>query len=180
MSDNANQSGIWIMRIGFCGLVALILFFQLLPLVTQPRAWTGPDLVMAFAFAWAVRRPDYLPPAMLAGLFLLCDLLLQRPPGLWAALMLLACESLKTQVRTLRDSGVVSEILSVSLMIIGVSLAYRLILTVLLIDVPPLSLSAVQTGATLLAYPFTVLMSQTILGVRRTAPGDLDRMQVRS
>ena len=111
-------------------------------------------------------------------LFLMCDLLLQRPPGLWAALMVLACESLKTQVRTLRDSGVVSEIVSVSFMIIAVSVAYRLILAVTLVEVPHIGLSAIQTGATLIAYPFVVLMSHTIFGVKRTAPGDLDRTQV--
>lgn len=179
MSETGTSTQVWVNRAGFCGLVALIVFFQLLPLVTQPRGWTGPDLVMAFAFAWSVRRPDYLPPLMLALLFLMCDLLLQRPPGLWSALMLLACESLKSQVRTLRDSPIVSEVISVTIMIVGVSLAYRVVLAIAMENAPSFSLVAIQTGATLLAYPLVVIMSQTIMGVRRVAPGDLDHSQAR-
>lgn len=176
MSDRTTQSGVWMMRLAFCLVLAAILFFQLLPLYTAPRGWTGPDLVVAFAFAWAVRRPEFLPPLMLAGLFLLCDLLLQRPPGLWAALMLFACERLKNQARTLRDAGFATELLTVSLTIIGVALGNVVLLALFLVDTPALSLVAIQTVATLLAYPVTAIFSQMVLGVQRIAPGDLDRV----
>ena len=177
MSERGDY-GLWGMRAIFLGLVAVVLFFQLLPLYTAPKGWTGPDLVLAFSLAWCARRPDHLPPLLLAGTFFLCDLLLQRPPGLWAALMLIACEYLKGQARILRDAGLFTEIFTISLCIIGVGLGYRFILAVLLVDVPPLGLSAIQTFATLAAYPLAVLVLAALLGVRRTAPGDLERTSV--
>lgn len=175
MSDGTFQSNVWGMRAIFFALIAIILFFQLLPLYTAPRGWTGPDLVMAFAFAWAVRRPDYVPSGLLALLFLLTDLLLQRPPGLWAAMMLVACESLKSQARTLRDAGYFTEFFSVAVMIIGVALAYQVVLALFLVGSPIWSLTIIQTLMTLVAYPVAAMFSQTALGVYRIAPGDLDR-----
>ena len=62
--------------------------FLLLPLQTTPRSLAGPDLLLAFAVAWCLRRPEFVPPLALALAFLLADLLLQRPPGLWALLAL--------------------------------------------------------------------------------------------
>ena len=64
------------------------------------RTVIGPDLLIAFALAWSLRRPEYVPTLLLAILFLLGDLLLQRPPGLWALLALLACENLKGLIIT--------------------------------------------------------------------------------
>ncbi|MEO0503273.1 MAG: rod shape-determining protein MreD, partial [Pseudomonadota bacterium] len=84
-------SRLWTMRIAFTARVMVILFFHMLPLQTATGGWIWPDFILAFALAWSVRRPDYVPLALLAGLFLLADLLLQRPPGLWAALALVAC-----------------------------------------------------------------------------------------
>ena len=45
----------------------------------------GPDLMLAFTFAWVLRRPDYVPVLLIAAIFLLEDMLLMRPPGLWTA-----------------------------------------------------------------------------------------------
>ena len=118
--SEAPGARLWAMRLAFVGLVAMIVFFQLLPLQTQPRAFTGPDLVLAFTFAWAIRRPDYVPPLQLAILLLLCDVLLQRPPGLWAALVFLATERLKLHSTGLRDAGFATECLRVALSVLGV------------------------------------------------------------
>ncbi len=94
---------LWLMRAAFLLLVVAVLFFHLLPLETSPRRWAAPDLILGFACAWCLRRPEYVPAVSLAALFLLTDLLFQRPPGLWATLALIGCEYLKTSGRSLRE-----------------------------------------------------------------------------
>ena len=165
---------LWGMRLTFALVVCVILFFYLLPLDTTPRQWVGPDLLLAFAFAWSLRRPDYVPAWALAGLFLLADLLLQRPPGLWALMALLACENLKGRARGLRDGSFASEWLTVSLVLVAVSIAYRAGLAITFVERPPFGLSIFELIMTILFYPVVVAVTHGLLGVRKAAPGDFD------
>lgn len=172
MPDTPTQ--LWAMRAAFLGLSLLILFGNLLPVETAaPRGWAGVDLLMAFAMAWGVRRPEYVPVVLLALIFLLADLLFQRPPGLWAALMLVACERLKSQSMTLRDAGFPTEYLTAGAMIVGVYILNRVILAVLLIDLPPLGLYLLQMLTTLVAYPLAVVVTHVLFGVRKVSAGDV-------
>ena len=169
-----GPSRIWLMRAGFALLTLVILFGQLLPIETQtPTVWAGVDLLMVFAMAWSVRRPDFVPVILLAVLFLLADLLLQRPPGLWALLMLLACERLKSQAFTLRDAGLPTEYIKVSVLIVGVYVLNRVILGIALVDLPSLGLYLLQMIATLVAYPVAVIVTHVFMGVRKSAPSDI-------
>lgn len=165
---------LWGMRLAFGVIVCTILFFHLLPLETTPRRLVGPDLVLAFAFAWALRRPEYVPAPALAGLFLLTDLLLLRPPGLWAALALLASENLKSRARSLRDGGFANEWLTACILMVFVAVTYRLLLMVTFVDLPPFGLSVFELVATMLSYPLVVAVTHGLLGVHKAAPGDLD------
>jgi rod shape-determining protein MreD len=54
------------------------------------------------------------------------------------------------------------------------TLTYRIILAVFMVDQAPLGLSLMQLAATLLVYPLVVLVAHAILGVRKRAPGDLE------
>ena len=63
---------------------------------------------------------------------LLADFLFQRPPGLWAALVVLAAEALKARAVGLRDLPFPVEWVSVGTTLVGITLAYRLVLAVLL------------------------------------------------
>lgn len=165
---------LWLMRAAFCMLALVIIFFHLLPLDTKPINWAGPDLILAFACAWSLRRPDYVPALLLAILFLLSDLLLQRPPGLLALLSLIGCENLKSRGRSLRDASFSVECLTVALIITFVILANRIILALVLVDVPSLPLTLSELGMTLLFYPVVVAVTHGLMGVRKAQPGDLD------
>ena len=173
MSD-APVTRLWSMRISFAFVICAILFFQLLPLNMTPARWAGPDLLLAFACAWSVRRPEYVPAFALALLFLLADLLLQRPPGLWALLALIGCENLKSRARAVRDGTFVGEWLTVCLIIAGISIAYRLALMITLLDPPSFTLSFSQLLMTLVCYPLVAGITHTFMGVRKSAPGDPD------
>ena len=67
-----------------------------------PGRLPGPDIILLIALSWIVMRPDYVPVLLLAVVFLLTDLLLMRPPGLWTALAVLAGEFLRNRQLQLR------------------------------------------------------------------------------
>ena len=56
MSELGTSQRIWLMRAGFVLLALFILFVHLLPLQTKPPVhFAPPEMLMLFAFAWAVR-----------------------------------------------------------------------------------------------------------------------------
>jgi rod shape-determining protein MreD len=134
----------------------------------------GPDLILTFAFAWSLRRPEFVPAPVLAGLFLLTDLLLLRPPGLWALLALLACENLKSRARGLRDGSFANEWLTVCFLLTFVWIGYRGALAVTFVELPPFGLSVFELVMTMLSYPVAVAITHGVLGVRKPAPGEFD------
>lgn len=164
------------MRLTFLGLAMLILFFHLLPLDTLPRAWAPPDLLVAIIFAWTLRRPDYVPLPSVAATMLLYDLLLGRPPGLMALLVVLGCEYLRTRAAALRRASFAGEWLAVCLTLAAIAIAERSILALLGVQQAQLSLTVIQTGLTMAVYPPMVIASQSLLGVRKPAPGDTEAL----
>ncbi len=173
------NSSLWWMRGLYLLLALLILFWSLLPLSTLPPTWTGPDLLVALTFAWALRRPEFVPVALIAAVMFLADLLLQRPPGLMAFLVVLGAEQLKNRAVGLRDASFAGEWMAAGLVVIAVFILNRVILTVVMVDQAPLGLTLIQMVATVAIYPVVVLISHLIFGVRRLAPGDDDAVGTR-
>ena len=165
---------LWGMRAAYLGLAILVLFAHLLPLQTMPRGFAGPDLLVAFTFAWVLRRPDFAPPIAIAAVMLVADMLLQRPPGLWSVLVLLASEWLKGQDRRLRENTFAAEWITVAIALAAITLLYRLVLGLLIVSPGTLFLVVMQYGLTILCYPVAVAVSALVFGVRRPAPGEFD------
>ncbi|MCF3593558.1 rod shape-determining protein MreD [Rhodobacteraceae bacterium LMO-12] len=174
--DEVSLLRLWLMRFGFAFLVLAILFFHLLPLETTPRRWAGPDLVLGFAFAWVLRRPEYTPVLMVAGLLLLADLLLGRPPGLYAALSLIAFNKLSARRQSLSTMPFSVEWITVSFAFIAVMLGYRLILSLLLVNPPGPGLFLSQLTMTVLTYPVIVLISRYAFGLRAVGLGEINAL----
>lgn len=171
-----SPARLWLMRAGYIALGLAIIFFQLLPLETMPRRFAGPDLLLGFTCAWAVRRPEFTPALSIAALMLIADMLFQRPPGLFAALTLLGAGALKRRAAGLRDQTFAVEWLTVGLTLIAILVAYRLVLSTLLIPQAPLGLSAIQAAMTIITYPLIALTTATLFGVQKAQPGDVDTM----
>ena len=89
-------------------------------------------------------------------------------------LALIGCENLKGRARSLRDANFAAEWISVSVIIVGITLAYRIVLAIVLIDQPSLALSLSELFLTLLVYPVVVAVTHYGMGVRKASPGDLD------
>ncbi|CUH77342.1 hypothetical protein TRM7557_01327 [Tritonibacter multivorans] len=175
-----SPTAIWLMRLGFAGVALLVVFFHLLPLNTLPVRWPPPDFLAALCLAWALRRPEFVPALLIAAVMLMGDLLLQRPPGLWALLVLLACEFLKVRMPPQHETPFLGEWTTVAITLTIITLMNRMILGVLGVEQANLAPILVQGIMTLIAYPFVVLISQSLLGVRRLTPAEIEAMGARS
>nr|WP_232897194.1 rod shape-determining protein MreD [Pontibaca salina] len=166
-------------RLGYCALALVIIFFHLLPLDTLPRHWAPPDLLLAFTLAWSLRRPEYVPALSIAAVMLMADLLFQRPPGLLALLVVLGSEHLKSRASNLGEMGFVLEWATVGVVIVAITFANRLVLGILTVQQAPLTLSLIQLVMTVVTYPLIVVVTQVILRVRRPMPRDGRTSRVR-
>ncbi len=172
----ATPFHLWSMRGLFVAFALLLLLADLLPLQTLPRAWAAPDLLFCFALVWSARRPDLVPIWLLALVFLLADLILFRPPGLLAALMLVACVNLQANSARVRSNGFMAEWFRAAAMILAVAIGDRFVSAVFLLPLPPISLVAFQVIGTAMFYPVAVIVSATVFGVRLISPSDLEAM----
>ena len=161
-------------QIIFLALAAALTFIGLLPL--GQAALPGPDLFVLFAFAWVLRRPDYVPVLLVAVVLLLADFVFLRPPGLWAALGVLGLELLRVREGPLRDVPFAVEWGIVSVVIAAMFLANALVLAIFFVEQPPLGLTLIQMIATLLSYPAVVAVTAFGFGLRKAAPGEVDNL----
>lgn len=160
----------------FLALVALWLFLRLLPLSTLPAALPGPDLMLCLVFAWVLRRPSYMPAPLVAAVFLVEDLLLMRPPGLWAVLVVLGTEFLRGRQALLREFTFPAEWALVAGLGFALLVIERMALFLTMVPQPALGQALLQMIFTMLAYPLVVLASHFILKVRKPATGEVDSL----
>lgn len=165
-------------RLFYQGLFVLLtlgfLFLHLLPLSALPAPFPGPDMLLCFALAWMQRRPDYLPPVMLAIVLLLGDFVLQRPPGLWAVLVLLAAEFLRSRQQGEGETPFLAEWAITSMVMALCSILYGVTLYIVGADTPSLVFLVVQIFMNVAFYPVAVLVSVYAAGLRRVSPNDVD------
>ncbi len=173
-------SYLWAKRGLYLVLGLLILFLHLLPLDTKPDRLPFPDLLVALTFAWILRRPEYVPILSIAAVMLMADLLLQRPPGLMAALVVLGSSYLRNSAHGLREIGFVAEWTTVGAVVTAIFVLNRLILAILSVQQAALGPAVIQVILTIAFYPVIVLLSQSAFGVRRSSPADTASMGARS
>lgn len=180
----------------FLGLAALMTFYRLLPLGsygvshdiaghdTIPGAGMGfslgalptPDFLLCLTLAWVVRRPDMLPAPIIVAYFFIEDILLLRPPGLWALIVLMGSEFLRNRTERLRGYAFWLEFLLVVGLMLAMFLANRAMLAIVMMPQAPLGLSFVQFLGTVAVYPVVVAVSHFIFGLRKPATGEVDSL----
>lgn len=166
----------WMYRGGFVLISATALFFCLLPLEVGAGRWPGPDLALAFAFAWVLRRPAYVPMLLVGLTFLLGDFVFMRPPGLWAALCVIAVEFLRGREGMSRDMPFLVEWATVSVVLLGLALVYRICLGIFIVDHTSFGLVILQQISTLMVYPLVVLASTFIMGVTKITAAEAEQI----
>jgi rod shape-determining protein MreD len=161
---------LWIALI-FAAMVAL-----LLPLHPGPGRIPPPDILLLITVAWVLRRPDYVPVGLIAAAFLLADFLFMRPPGLWAALVVLATEYLRAREAGWRDLPFLLEWVFVAAVLCAMTLAHALILALFFVDQPTLGGTLLHLAITIAAYPVVVVLTARAVGLRKAAPGEVDQL----
>jgi rod shape-determining protein MreD len=164
----------WIIRALFLTLALILLFVRLLPLGTEPGHLPGPDLLLCLILAWVVRRPDLLPMPLILAVILAEDLILMRPPGLWTAIVILATEFLRGRVALTRELNFLVEWMLVAGLMLGMLLAYRLILGLAFVPQPAFGFAIVQVLWSIAVYPLVVVLSRLVLDLRKPAMGEID------
>lgn len=167
-------STVWGYRGLYVLIAAMLLFLRLLPLGSEAGSWPGPNLLLAMTFAWVLRRPDYVPALLIAVVILLEDMLTMRPPGLWAAIVVVAAEFLRGRANLTREVSFIIEWLIVGVVMAASVLAYRLFLSLVMLPQVSLAQSLIQLVLTILSYPVVVAVSRLALGVRKPATGEVD------
>ena len=168
------RSSVWLYRGIFLLLALVLLFLKLLPLGSLAGDWPGPDILLCLIFAWAVRRPDYLPVLLIGAVVLLEDLILMRPPGLWTALVIIATEFIRSRVALTRELSFPAEWLLVAGLMVGLLLANRLAFAIAFVPQPGFGFSLLQTLWSILCYPLVVIASHFAFDLRKPATGEVD------
>ena len=167
-------SSIWLHRLLFLAVAALLMFVKLLPLQATAGHLPGPDLLLGLILAWTVRRPEYLPVLMIAAVVLLEDMLLLRPPGLWTGLVILGSEFIRSRVALTRELNFGVEWLLVAGLMVAIFVTYRVILAMAFLPQPAFGFALVQILWSVIAYPFVVAVSRYGLDLHKPATGELD------
>lgn len=167
----------WGFRVGYLAIAVLASFFYLLPIEVGSGHWPGPDLILAFAFAWVMRRPDYVPVFLVAIVMLVADFIFLRPPGLWTALTVVALEFLRGREPTSRDMPFAIEWAMVAAVMLAMAILYRLCLAIFMVDQTSLGLAILGQISTLLSYPVVVGVSHYGLGISKISPAEADEMR---
>jgi rod shape-determining protein MreD len=168
------RSDHWIFRGLFLAIALLLLFLRLLPLGHAPGALPGPDLLVCVIMAWIVRRPDFLPMPLILVVILAEDLILMRPPGLWTAIVIIATEFLRSRIALTRELSFIVEWLLIAGVMLGMMLAYRLVLGLAFVPQPPFGFAIVQVLWSIALYPAVVGLSRLALDLRKPATGEVD------
>lgn len=172
--DDGWINSLWLHRLLFLAVAALLIFWKLLPMNDGAGNLPGPDILLCMIFAWTVRRPDYLPVLMIACVVLLEDMLLMRPPGLWTALVILGSEVIRSRVVLTRELSFGVEWLLVAALMLAMFVIYRLAFVLAFVPQPVLGFALVQTLWSIFAYPVVVAASRYGLDLHKPATGELD------
>ncbi|MCG3266714.1 rod shape-determining protein MreD [Yoonia sp. I 8.24] len=179
---------IWVKCMTYVLIAFVIMVLQLVPQSMEPHILTialpgdmfapwrlrivPPDLCLAVTIVWVVRRPKFIPVWIIAGIFLLSDLVFQRPPGLWAGMVVWLTEELRKRHRDFRAMPFLGEWSSVALGMFALFATYRLVLAIFALNVPPLGMVLLQLILTIAVYPFVAVFMHYVFGITRVAPGE--------
>lgn len=151
----------------FIALFVGFLFVRLVPMYPGRVFWPGPDLGVMLALVWVLRRPEQVPVLVIALLFLIEDIMLMRPVGLWAAIVVMGTEAARLREPRWRELPFMVEWLRVSLLLALMMFANRVVLSLFLLPLPPLGQAVMQFIATCAAYPLLAGLMRWPLGYGR-------------
>jgi rod shape-determining protein MreD len=163
---------VWTYRVLFLVLCLFVISFKMLPLGLDDHGLPGPDLLLALTLAWLLRQPAVVPIGSIVIVFLLADFLLQRPPGLWTVLVVLVSESLRRRRMTMTEFPFLVEWSAFAVAVFTMIVLNRIVLWVLMVELPSLGLALAHGIVTAAIYPLVVAVSKFLFGLRKIGPAE--------
>lgn len=167
---------LWAGRGIYVLIACVLVFVRLLPLDSSPGGFPAPDLLLAVTLAWVMRRPEQVPPLLIVAVFLVCDLMFLRAPGLWTLIVLMTTEFLRARQGPAYDMPFPLEWALVAVLLLAATLAESLTLSLFVVPKAPIGVALLHSLVTLLVYPVVVAALRFGLGLRRAMPGEADAM----
>ena len=161
-----TTTSIWMGRALFAGLCMFCIIAAKIPLGLPADAALMPDLFFVLVVAWVIRSPRTATLPLIAAMALLADVLLMRPVGLAAILVVLTSEYFRAQRFSIREQMFVVEWLFFVILYAGQMGLYIFVLAISFSEAPPLGLAMKFIGITALAYPIVVALIHTVFRVR--------------
>jgi rod shape-determining protein MreD len=163
----------------FTATFAVILFVRLIPLDLMPGQIAPPDILFALLVGLLVRRPRAVPMVLVVGLFLLNDILLQKPLGLWTLVVFAISELVRSSRNEVREMLFLSEWVWFAGLYGAASAAHLALRIVLFIPRDPLTLVLPMIIFTIAVYPLVVLFLNLVFGVQKPVRRDFAGMSAR-
>lgn len=163
----------------FTATFALVLFVRLIPLDLMPGQIAPPDILFALLVGLLVRRPRALPMVLVVALFLINDILLQQPLGLWTLVVFAISELVRGSRNEVREMLFLSEWVWFAGLYGAASAADFALRIVLFIPREPLTLVLPMIIFTIAIYPLAVLFLQLVFGVQKPVRRDFAGMPSR-
>jgi len=173
MMGTASRS-LWAFRGLFIALATIILFLRILPLSHQMGGLPGPDFLLTLTFAWVVRRQDYVPIWLIAAVIFTEDIITMRPPGLWCALVVIACEFMRMRAVMVRELNFAAEWALVSGLMLVMLIIYRIVFAITFLPQVTFGFALVQMLWSIAAYPLVVLITRYVLALHKPSMGEVD------
>lgn len=151
----------------FILLFLAILFWRLVPLAPGRVIWPGPDLSLCLVMVWVLRRPEQVPVLTIGLIFLIEDIILLRPIGLWAAVMVMGTEVARKREAGWRELPFMVEWLRVAILMALMMTGYRFLMAMFFLPLPPLGQVIMQYIATVAAYPLVAGLAGWLFGLPR-------------
>lgn len=156
----------WMFRLLLLVICLLVLLTGTVPGLPGAGHPLTPDILFCVTIAWLVRQPDHLPPIMLVILYLLRDIVLGQPVGLWTSAMLLAGLAAVMLRGWLMTRSFITEWAVAMVLHVSVLLFVSIVLTVALLPGISIEFLGASVLATALAYPLVALFIRYVCRIR--------------
>ncbi|QFU08692.1 hypothetical protein PARPLA_02700 [Rhodobacteraceae bacterium THAF1] len=161
-------------RMLLLAIAAVFLFVRILPFHDSGGRLPAPDLLTVLAFAWVLRRPEYVPTWLIACIALMADILFMRPLGLWALITVMGVEFLRNRSELTDQQPFPVEWMLVGGTLTAMYVAQALVMGVFVIPQPAFGATLLELLATVAVYPLVVVVTVFLFGVRVPSPTERD------
>ena len=151
----------------FFGFAMVIIFMAVLPLDHLPGALPGPDLLLAAAIVWVIRRPDLAPLPIITVAFLMADILWMRPIGLTTAAVVVGTEYLRRNGAMTIEVPFIYEWTVAASVIAAITIGSAAVLSITGAHSPGVGALLIKLIGTIAIYPVMVAVARFGFGIQK-------------